>query len=120
MGRGKDHVPAGTILETHHLVADLSPATSLFPEVGWLGDWHRKFVAVDGFHFLAQDVFDFECRPFAERQERVNPRAKLALKARSGEQSRADGVDAGRRFTECCDEKSTESHWRLYPFPYPR
>ena len=59
VGHAEDHITLRPILEAGHFCADFIPASGLLPDISGMHHGHGDFLATNGIHLSADDLFDF-------------------------------------------------------------
>ena len=115
VGHGQHHIALGLILKTAHFRAHLVPAPGLLPDIGRMHHRHADFLAADGIHFFADDVFDFAKSAFGQGQIRENTAGQLADETTAQQQLVARHFGIGRILAQSLAEQLTHSHAVLSP-----
>ena len=110
---GQHHVAPGAVLEAQELGADLGVSTGLLPQIGGMDDRHLHLLSADAVDLLADHLLDPLLDPEAERQEGVDPRAKLADVAGTHQELVRHHLGLGRIVAEGREEELGEAHGAL-------
>ena len=101
VGHGEHHVTAGAVFETRQVRADGLPAAGFLPEFSRMDDGEGDFLAANGIHLVAKNVFDLMLDAQGKRQQIKDAGGDLVDHAGAQQELVADNVGIGRNFTQC-------------------
>ena len=118
MGHTQHHIVAAAILKARQLTADLIIAAAFAPQVGGHHHGEEYFLAVDGIHFLAQDVFNFAHNAPRGHIQRIDAVGNLLHIAAADHKNLADNLAICRRLAETIAQHVSKLHSKN-PSRYP-